>query len=229
MKLLLVALLCAISYAQTGRAQAQAGGQQGSYQQGGYPQTNGQPGGGGYQPGGYPQNNRQQGGSPQWPPKTGMGSTAGGPPQNQAGPGGMQGGMVPQKTMADCTTRDQEMCPRKRLQTLCEADVCCIFEWKDSVPNCYGYQDAPFNAVECKDYPQQACDESKGCAWSTTEYECDTKFNAMKDLTEECMTNPSNPECYNKNQEAGMMCGALILVFLVGCCCGYCLGPKKRA
>jgi len=237
--MIIFALLLAISYAQTGRAQAQGGQQQGGYQQGGYPQNNGP---GGYQQGGYPQNGmpqggmqqggrpqggRPQGGSPQWPPRTGTGSTAGGPSQSQAG--GMQAGMVPEKTIMDCTVKDQELCPRKRQKALCDADVCCVFEYKDLVPQCYGYEDAPYSQTTCEDYPQQACNEAPGCSWSMTEYECDTTFAVKADILAECASNPSNPECYNKNQEAGMMCGAGILLFFVGCCCGYLLGPKKRA
>jgi len=231
MKVLLIALLAAISYAQTDRPPAQAG--QGSYpyggnQQGGYPQNN-------RQTGGYPSNNRPQTGGYQggYPPNTG--GRPNGLPPNQAGPG-MQGGMpqggmplAPTKTIMDCTQKDQEMCPRKRMKNLCDADVCCVFEYKDRVPNCYGIDDAPYSQVECKDFPRDQCDKDPSCMWSMTDYECDMKFNVRADMQEECLQNPSNPECYSKTQEAGMIGGIGILLFCIGCCCGYLLGPKRRA
>jgi len=227
MRVLLIALLAAISYAQTDRPPAQAG--QGSYpyggnQQGGYPQNN-------RQTGGYPSNNRPQTGGYQggYPPNTG--GRPNGLPPNQAGPG-MQGGMpqggmplAPTKTIMDCTQKDQEMCPRKRMKNLCDADVCCVFEYKDRVPNCYGIDDAPYSQVECKDFPRDQCDKDPSCMWSMTDYECDMKFNVRADMQEECLQNPSNPECYSKMQEAGAVSGLGCLLFCFGCCCGYFIRP----
>merc|ERR1740123_503371 len=58
-----------------------------------------------------------------------------------------------------------------------------------------------------------------------TDYECDMKFNVRADLQEECLQNPSNPECYSKMREAGAVSGLGCLLFCFGCCCGYFIRP----
>jgi len=214
--MIIVALLCALSYAQT----AQAGSNAYPYKNQGYNTK--------IQVGGYPGSapgaqNRPQGNYPRpnqgYPPNTG----AGGYPQSNQG-GYNQHGTFPPTRMdiTQCTQKRQETCHLKRMKSLCNQDVCCVFEYKDRKPSCYGLDEAPYSQVECQDFPRDTCEKDPSCAWSMTDYECDMKFNVGADFMEECAQNPTNPECM---KHGSMISGGAMILFCVGCCCGYFIRP----
>lgn len=217
MKLFIACIFVAISYAQT----AQAGSNAYPYNNQGYNTNRQQVGASGY-PGSQNQN-RQQGNYPR--PNQGYPNSGGGsyPPPTQGG-GYNQHGTFPPTRMdiTQCTQKRQETCRLKRMKSLCDKDVCCVFEYKDRKPSCYGLDEAPYSQVECKDFPRDTCEKDPSCAWSMTDYECDMKFSVGADFMEECAQNPTNPECM---KHGSMISGGAMILFCVGCCCGYFIRP----
>lgn len=99
---------------------------------------------------------------------------------------------------------------------------CCYFEWQDRRPMCTGIDDAQYNEFECSDFPRDYCETDPDCAWSSVDYECDTKYAVKQTLTKECKQHPESEYCDNYGNITSFAIATLC------CCafCGFCAGLK---